>query len=122
MKEIKREKVWVERYTFGDGERDRLIREMSEKMGVSELFAVLLYNRGYRTVEDALRFLRLEQSDFHDPYLLADMQKTVDRIFAAVEDHEKICIYGDYDVDGVTSVTVLYLYLKSLGADVTLRR
>ncbi len=121
MKQIKREKVWEERYTFGDEVRDGEIREISEKMGVSHLFAVLLYNRGYRTVEDARRFLRLEQSDFHDPYLLADMTLAVDRILAAVENNEKICIYGDYDVDGVTSVTVLYLYLQGLGADVSFR-
>lgn len=121
MKQIKREKVWEERYTFGDEARDGEIREISEKMGVSYLFAVLLYNRGYRTVEDAKRFLRLEESDFHDPYLLADMTLAVDRILAAVENNEKICIYGDYDVDGVTSVTVLYLYLQGLGADVSFR-
>lgn len=121
MKEIKRERVWEERYTFGDKEKDDVIAKMSREMGISRLLAVLLYNRGYRSAKEAERFLRLEQSDFHDPYLLADMQKTVDRIFAAVEQNEKICIYGDYDVDGVTSVTVLYLYLKSLGADVTFR-
>ena len=121
MKQVKREKVWEERYTFGDEAKDGVIRAISEKMGVSPLFAVLLYNRGYQTVEEAERFLRLEQSDFHDPYLLADMSLAVDRILAAVENNEKICIYGDYDVDGVTSVTVLYLYLKGLGADVFFR-
>lgn len=119
--EIKREKVWEERYSFGDADRDRALREMSEQMGTSELFSVLLYNRGYRSVEEAERFLRLEQSDLHDPYLLTDMQSAVDRIFAAVENKEKIYIYGDYDVDGVTSVTVLYLYLTGLGADVSVR-
>ena len=121
MRKIKREKVWEEKYVFGDKERDAQIYEMADRMNVSELFAVLLYNRGYRTVEDAERFLRLEQSDLHDPFLLADMTSAVDRILAAVENKEKICIYGDYDVDGVTSVTVLYLYLKELGADVSFR-
>ena len=121
MKEIKREKVWVERYSFGNGETDRAIEAMSQEMGISRLLAVLLYNRGYRSSGEAQRFLRLEQSNFYDPYLLKDMNETVDRIFSAVEKKEKICVYGDYDVDGVTSVTVLYTYLKELGADVMFR-
>ena len=121
MKEIKREKVWREKYTFGDKERDTVISDMAKAMGVSELFAVLLYNRGYRSVEEATRFLRLEQTDFHDPYLMRDMDRAVARILRAVKDGERICIYGDYDVDGVTSVTALYLYLSSLGAKVDVK-
>ena len=91
MKEIKREKVWVERYSFGNGETDRAIEAMSQEMGISRLLAVLLYNRGYRSSGEAQRFLRLEQSNFYDPYLLKDMNETVDRIFSAVEKKEKIC-------------------------------
>lgn len=121
MREFQREKVWEERYTFGEEERDAQIRAMAKDMGVSEQFAILLHNRGYHSAEDAKRFLRLEQADFHDPYLLADMEKAVHRIFKAVEQNETITIYGDYDVDGVTSVTVLYLYLKELGADVSVK-
>lgn len=121
MKNNTREKVWCERYVFGDPLRDALIREMSQKLGRSELFTVLLYNRGYRTAEDALHFLRFEEADLHDPYLLADMDKAVERIFESLERNEKICIYGDYDVDGVTSVSMLYLYLTGLGADVTIK-
>ncbi len=118
MKELKREKVWEERYAFGDTERDGKTREMAQAMGRSELFAVLLWNRGYRSVEDAEGFLRLEQTGFHDPFLFADMEAAVDRILTAVERKEKITVYGDYDVDGVTSVTTLYLYLTSLGCEV----
>ncbi len=121
MREIKREKVWEEKYTFGDEERDLMIHKMAQAMNVSDVVAVLLYNRGYESVEEAERFLRLEKADFHDPYLMADMDKAVERIFAAVERNEKIYIYGDYDVDGVTSVTELYLYLKQLGADVGIK-
>ncbi|MBQ9783012.1 MAG: single-stranded-DNA-specific exonuclease RecJ [Clostridia bacterium] len=121
MKEIKREKVWEEKYAFGGEEQDTALRAMARELGVSELLAVLLWNRGYRTAKDAERFLRLEQGEFHDPYLLADMPAAVERILAAVEQKEKITIYGDYDVDGVTSVTALYLYLTGLGADVGIR-
>ncbi len=88
---------------------------------MSLLFAILLYNRGYTTPEAARRFLCFEETDLHDPFLLADMQKAVDRILRAVDNGEKIYVYGDYDVDGVTSVSVLYLYLTSLGANVGIK-
>ena len=121
MREKKSERVWESIYTFGDENKDRQIREMADEMGISEKFAVLLYNRGYHNVEEAERFLRYEESDLHDPYLLADMDKAVARILKAVLKKEKICIYGDYDVDGVTSVSMFYLYLKKLGANVSIR-
>ncbi|MBO5939475.1 MAG: single-stranded-DNA-specific exonuclease RecJ [Clostridia bacterium] len=121
MKEMKRKKVWKEKYAFGEEDHDKAVRAIASKLGVSEWFAVLLYNRGYHTPEEAERFLKLEQENFHDPYLLADMDRAVERIFRAVEDHEKIYIYGDYDVDGVTSVTALYLYLRELGCDVGIK-
>ena len=121
MKNNKREKVWSERYVFGDVGRDQAVREIAEKLGVSELLAVMLYNRGYVTADAASRFMRFEETDFHDPYLMADMEKAVDRIFLALKEKQKICIYGDYDVDGVTSVSTLYLYLCELGGDVCIK-
>jgi len=121
MKNNKREKVWSELYIFGDEQRDAAIRDIATSLDISEIFAVLLYNRGYKNAEAARRFLRFEEADLHDPFLLADMDKAVERIFSAVEKHEKICIYGDYDVDGVTSVSTLYLYLTELGADVCIK-
>ena len=121
MREIKRKKVWNEKYAFGDEDRDTAIQAMATELGVSEWLSILLYNRGYHTAKEANRFLKLEQNNFHDPYLLADMEQAVERIFTALERREKIYIYGDYDVDGVTSVTVLYLYLRELGGDVGIK-
>ena len=121
MKKIRKEKIWEEKYIFGDREQDALIREMAQELKVSELFAVLLYNRGFKSADEAKRFLRFEESNFHNPYLLKDMEKAVGRILRAVSDKEKIYIYGDYDVDGVTSVSILYLYLTALGADVGIK-
>ena len=66
-----------------------------------------------------MAFLKNEFSVIHDPYLLADMKKGVERLHRAVTDGEKVLIYGDYDVDGVTSVSILYLYLKSQNVDVS---
>ncbi len=121
MGEKKSQRIWDEKYIFGIDRQDAAVDAMAAEMGVSRMFAVLLYNRGYHTTAEAERFLRYEESDFHDPYLMADMEKAVARIFLAVERGEKICIYGDYDVDGVTSVSMFYLYLKKLGADVSFR-
>lgn len=115
------EKIWEEKYTAGDSARDAAIKEIAEKLGVSFLFAVLLYNRGYKSAESARSFLHFDSTDFHDPYLMADMDKAVDRILSAVENGEKIYIYGDYDVDGVTSVSMLYKYLTSLGAETRIK-
>lgn len=95
------------------------IKEISEKLGIKLLTAKLLYNRGYTTPQKAEKFIRNEDIMFHDPFLLADMDKAVDRIIDALNNNEKIVIYGDYDVDGVTSVSILYLYLKEKGADVS---
>ena len=121
MKTNFKERVWNEQYVFGDSERDAIIDKMAAELGKSRFFAVLLYNRGYRTAEDAMRFLHFEEENLHDPYLLCDMEKATDRIFRAIESKEKICVYGDYDVDGVTAVSTLYLYLTSLGADVFIK-
>ncbi len=118
---IQRQKVWEQRYSVGDKERDAKVRALAEELKVSPLFAVLLYNRGYETAEQAERFLHFEETDFYDPFLMADMDKATERILRALENGEKIYIYGDYDVDGVTSLSLLYLYLTSLGADVGIK-
>lgn len=120
MRGIKTKKVWDEKYTF-DEAAEAQIAAMAEEMSVSRIFAVLLYNRGYHTTAEAKRFLCYEETNFHNPYEMADMDKAVARILAAVKNGESICIYGDYDVDGVTSVSVFYLYLRSLGAKVSFR-
>ncbi len=77
--------------------------------------AKLLWQRGYTTPELAGRFIRSEDGYFHDPFLMADMDKAVERILAALDGGERVMIFGDYDVDGVTSVSTLYLFLTSIG-------
>lgn len=89
------------------------------ELGVTPLTARLLCNRGYADPAAASLFFGNDERVWHDPMLLADMEPAVARVLTAIERHEKIAIYGDYDVDGVTSVTSLYLYLTGLGGDVT---
>jgi len=118
MNEMRRERVWSMLYSPDGGEKDQKIARISQEIGVSHITARLLYNRGYDTPEKAYAFIHTDISALHDPYLMKDMDKAVARIAKAVADGETIAIYGDYDVDGVTSVTSIYLYLKSKGADV----
>ena len=94
---------------------DPEILAISEALGVSPITALLIYNRGQKTPEEAKSFLAVTPGNYYDPFLMPDMDKAVDRILRAIENKEKTVIYGDYDVDGVTSVSILYTYLKELG-------
>ena len=104
-------KKWIMPYT----DKQTALR-ISEKLNVSYLAARVLCARGY-SYEDAKDFLSMEENNFYDPFLLNDMQKAVDRIKYALSQNEKIAVYGDYDVDGITATYLLFDYLKSLGAD-----
>lgn len=95
----------------------RLQRTLSDALGVTPLFAQLLINRGLTTAGKAQIFLFGDLSSCHDPFLMKDMHKAVHRIERAITNKEKILIYGDYDVDGVTSVALLAEVLTDLGAD-----
>ncbi len=99
-----------------DAER---VAPLCRELGISPVTAVLLWNRGFTDVASARAFLSADESTLHDPFTMADMSKAADRIERAIANGESIVIYGDYDVDGVTSVAVLYLYLASRGVDVS---
>lgn len=119
MREIKqRDKIWNIRYRAGDPETDAKTAEIAAELGLSLTLARLLWNRGYKNAQEASGFLRNEDAVLHSPFLLRDLDLAVARIKQAVENGEQICVYGDYDVDGVTAVSMMYLYLSSLGARV----
>lgn len=86
--------------------------------GVSPLLSRALSARGAVTPEQIERFLHPSPADFHDPFLLPDMDKAVARIRLALETKEKICVFGDYDVDGICSTAMLTDYFRSVGADI----
>lgn len=89
------------------------IRSLSTALNVDSIIASLLIQRGIETFEEAEKFFRPNLNDLHDPYLMRDMEKAVARIEKAIENQENILVYGDYDVDGTTSVALLSSYLKS---------
>jgi len=91
--------------------------KIAAETGIAPIVAKILYTRGVRTKEEALGFLDVERLSFHSPFLMKDMDKAVERIKKALEKKERICIYGDYDVDGVTATTALYKYLIKKGAN-----
>ena len=92
--------------------------EIASKFGIDAFLALLLSSRCSDSDEEIERFL-CRDTTLIDPFLLPDMELAVDRINDAIFDYEKICIYGDYDADGVTSTALLYLYLSAQGANVT---
>ena len=89
-----------------------VVSALAKALNVSEIVAHLLVLRGITTFEQAKLFFRPEISHLHDPFLMKDMQKAVDRIELAIVKKEKVLVYGDYDVDGTTSVAMMYLFLK----------
>ncbi len=114
----KREKVWNTLFV-SNAENDEAVTAIANANNINKITSKLLYNRGYTTPELAGRFLSSETESLYDPFSLADMDRAVERIERALNGGEKIVIYGDYDVDGVTAVSSIYLYLKSRGADVS---
>ena len=112
-----KEKRWILR-SGDDDTSGSAISEIADGLGINPIVAKLLYNRGYNDVESAKSFMYMESEILSDPFKLKDIVKGIERVRSAVENKEKITVYGDYDVDGVTAVCTLYLYLKNLGADV----
>lgn len=88
------------------------IDKISKENGLSNLISSILASRGIIEKEDVREFLNPTRDDFHDPFLMPDMEKAVDRILKAIQTQEKAIIYGDYDVDGITSITVLKKFLE----------
>ena len=88
------------------------VKQIQEKHQINKLLATILVKRNITTEEEIKQFLAPTRNDFHDPFLITDMQKSVERIIQAIENQERVEIYGDYDVDGITSITVLKSFLK----------
>jgi single-stranded-DNA-specific exonuclease recJ len=91
------------------------INKISKMYNINKLLASILINRKVKDIE---LYLKPTRKNFHDPFLMPDMEIAVDRIIKAINNQEKIIIYGDYDVDGITSITVLKSFLEDRGLHV----
>ena len=95
------------------------VERLQKEYNLNKLLTTILSNRGIIEEEQIRKFLNPKRSDFYDPYEMPDMKIAVDRIIKAIENKEKIIIYGDYDVDGITSVTVLKSFIEERGIKVS---
>lgn len=111
----KKEKRWILQ-SETTPESEAAVKKIATDLKINCIVAQLLYNRGYQTTSAAKSFLFMESEIICNPFDMKDMDKATERVNLAIKRREKITIYGDYDVDGVTSVCTLYLYLKSKGA------
>lgn len=100
-------------------ENPKLRNKLADSLNISPVTAQILLNRGIKNEAEANVYLNSTLFDLPSPYLMDGMEEAVERIKKALESKEKIAIYGDYDVDGVTSTALFHTFLKSLGADVT---
>ncbi|NNT71263.1 single-stranded-DNA-specific exonuclease RecJ [Flavobacterium sp. IMCC34852] len=101
------------RWTLKPKPSSNKVKALATELKVDELIATLLVQRGIETYEDARQFFRPSLADLHNPYLMKDMDKAVTRIEAAIANGENILVFGDYDVDGTTAVSLVSSYLKS---------
>ena len=100
-------------------QRDELIKELVGAFSLDSRIAGLLVDRGISDKESARRYLYPSREDFEDPYILSGMKEAVERIRRAIDEGEKIVVYGDYDCDGISATGILCGYLSSIGADVS---
>jgi single-stranded-DNA-specific exonuclease len=107
---------WIYR-SLSEQEKE-IQKKLADELSISPVLAQLLVQREIYTFEEARNFFRPDLADLHDPFLMADMQAAVERLTRAMRHNEKILIYGDYDVDGTTSVSLVYKFLKQYYSNV----
>ena len=107
----------IKNWIIKDADKD-IINELSQTLNVSEIIAHLLTLRGIQNFEQAKKFFRPKLSDLHDPFLMKNMNSAIKRIEHAIVNKEKILVYGDYDVDGTTSVSMMFNFLKKQTVEV----
>ncbi|MEA4809020.1 single-stranded-DNA-specific exonuclease RecJ [Macellibacteroides fermentans] len=93
-------------------EENRISKELADKLAISPVICQLLVKRGITTEKEANKFFKPSLNDLHDPFLMPDMDKAVKRLNKALGEREKILVYGDYDVDGTTAVSLVYKFLR----------
>ena len=107
---------WI--YTSLDEQQIEIKNKLAEELSISPILAKLLVQREIYTYDDARNFFRPDLANLHDPFLMADMDKAIERLTRAMQYNEKILIYGDYDVDGTTSVSLVYKFLQQFSSNI----
>lgn len=103
------------KWTVKDAPNKEAVKELKKTLGVSTVVAEMLVRRDILTFEKAKAFFRPHLDQLHDPFLMKDMRKAVERLSVAFENKEKVLVYGDYDVDGTTAVALVYTFLNDHG-------
>jgi single-stranded-DNA-specific exonuclease len=106
------------KWTLKDPPDKSSVLALADSLNISNVLAELLIQRNVTNFFEAKKYFRPDLEDIHDPYLMSDMEKAATRVIDAITNNEKICVYGDYDVDGTCSASLMYLFLKELGANV----
>lgn len=106
------------RWTIKPAGNIETVRKLSKELNIGLVLANFLAQRGVTSFDEAKQFFRPSLNDLHDPFLMKDMDKAIERLERALGDGEKILVYGDYDVDGTTAVALVYSFLKTLNANV----
>ncbi|RWY49500.1 single-stranded-DNA-specific exonuclease RecJ [Mucilaginibacter gilvus] len=108
----------AKRWVLKDAADGEIVQQLAEQLNISKVLSNMLAQRGIRDFEEAKYFFRPSPLHLHDPFLMQDMEKAITRIDAAIAANEKILIYGDYDVDGTTSVALVYSFFKKHHANI----
>ena len=106
------------KWTLKDPPEKNSVLALADSLNISSILAELLIQRGVTNFFEAKKYFRPSLESIHDPYLMHDMEKAAARVIDAITNNEKICVYGDYDVDGTCSASLMYLFLKELDANV----
>lgn len=105
------------RWVLKERGKPEKVAALSAELGIGPVLAELLVQRDVNTFEEAKDFFRPSLDQLHDPFLMKDMDKAVERVIKAIDNKEKILVYGDYDVDGTTAVSLVYTFLREIGHD-----
>jgi single-stranded-DNA-specific exonuclease len=107
-------KLPLSKWKFEQDNDQKAIESLSKEFGIHTIISQILVNRGFRDADSARRYLYPALNNLHSPYLMKDMKKGVTRLMKAIHDKEKIVIYGDYDADGITSVVILFKFIREV--------
>lgn len=110
--------MMTKKWTLLDSQDNALITELAKQLNISIVLARLLVQRGVQTFEEARNFFRPSLTKLHDPFLMKDMDKAVMRIKKAIDNQEKIMVFGDYDVDGTSAVALVYSFIKQFNTNI----